>query len=91
MPFSDIPAELVAIPDATKDMAFRPCVQGSGAASGLGLGLGLGLKLRLRRTICRQIANRHGAILAIHDKVVNGCCMVLRLPVRLPPSRHRTG
>tara|TARA_B100000678_G_scaffold138386_1_gene115620 strand:- start:552 stop:1637 length:1086 start_codon:yes stop_codon:yes gene_type:complete len=61
----------VGIPDDKKDMVFSQFFK-EGSADGLGLGL----------TICQRIANLHDGTMEIHQRVEQGCCMVVRIAAR---------
>ncbi len=71
------------IPDEAKFMVFEPFSRGDearGAPETEGFGLGL--------AIARQIVERHGGQITLHDRQPNGLCVQVVLPVRgRPPVR----
>lgn len=71
------------IPDEAKFMVFEPFSRGDearGAAECEGFGLGL--------AIAKQIVERHGGQITLHDRHPDGLCVQVVLPVRGNTSRH---
>ena len=59
------------IPQELRSQIFNQFFKGDDAGK-----LGLGL------TICQRIANLHDGYIEVHDKVEEGCCMLVRIPAR---------
>ncbi|MEB3416808.1 ATP-binding protein [Alteriqipengyuania sp. WL0013] len=59
------------IPKELRDTIFTQFFKGEDGGK-----LGLGL------TICQRIANLHDGFIEVHDKVEDGCCMLVRIPAR---------
>lgn len=70
------------IPDAAKDLAFEPFSRGDaarGAPDTEGFGLGL--------AIARQIVERHGGRITLHDRLPCGLSVHVMLPLGRPAAR----
>jgi len=66
------------IPPEKKDLVFSQFYKGENS-DGIGLGL----------ATCQRIAHLHDGVLELHDKIEQGCCMVLRLPKDDPATRSK--
>lgn len=66
------------IPPEKKDLVFSQFYKGE-SSDGIGLGL----------ATCQRIAHLHDGVLELHDKMEQGCCMVLRLPKDDPVTRSK--